>query len=55
LRARRKTTLLAGRALKAYPNNKYFMLEELNDVPERRPGQRGVGQIDRAIAADPTN
>ncbi|GAB2468940.1 hypothetical protein GCM10011375_29580 [Hymenobacter qilianensis] len=42
-------------ALKAYPNNKAFMLEELNMYLAAGRGKEALDKIDRAIAADPTN
>ncbi len=42
-------------ALKAYPNNKSFMLEELNMYLSAGRGKEALDKIDRAIAADPTN
>ncbi|SMB99755.1 Tetratricopeptide TPR_3 [Hymenobacter roseosalivarius DSM 11622] len=42
-------------ALQAYPNNKAFMLEELNMYLAAGRGKEALDKIDRAIAADPTN
>ncbi|NVO29650.1 tetratricopeptide repeat protein [Hymenobacter lapidiphilus] len=42
-------------ALKAYPNNKGFMLEDLNMDLSAGRGKEALAKIDRAIAADPTN
>jgi tetratricopeptide (TPR) repeat protein len=42
-------------ALQAYPNNKAFMLEELNMYLTAGRGKEALDKIDRAIAADPTN
>jgi tetratricopeptide (TPR) repeat protein len=42
-------------ALVAYPNNKNFMLEELNIYLSSGRGKEALDKIDRAIAADPTN
>ncbi|WP_197274024.1 tetratricopeptide repeat protein [Hymenobacter sp. DG25A] len=42
-------------ALKAYPNNKGFMLEELNMLLSAGQGAQAMDKIDKAIAADPTN
>ncbi|WP_303311539.1 tetratricopeptide repeat protein [Hymenobacter sp. BT730] len=42
-------------ALKAYPNNKGFMLEELNMLLSSGQGAQAMDKIDKAIAADPTN
>ncbi|SDY86048.1 tetratricopeptide repeat protein [Hymenobacter psychrophilus] len=42
-------------ALKAYPSNKGFMLEELNMDLSAGRGKQALEKIDRAIAADPTN
>ena len=42
-------------ALKAYPNNKGFMLEELNMYLSAGRGKEALGKIERAIQADPTN
>ncbi|RFP65096.1 tetratricopeptide repeat protein [Hymenobacter lapidiphilus] len=42
-------------ALKAYPNNKGFMLEELNMYLSAGRGKEALEKIDRAIVADPTN
>lgn len=42
-------------ALKTYPNNKSFMLEELNMYLSAGRGKEALDKIDRAIAADPTN
>ena len=42
-------------ALKAYPTNKAFMLDELNVYLSAGRGKEALDKIDRAIAADPTN
>ncbi len=42
-------------ALKVYPTNKAFMLEELNMYISAGRGKEALDKIDRAIAADPTN
>ncbi|TGE28603.1 tetratricopeptide repeat protein [Hymenobacter metallicola] len=42
-------------ALAAYPNNKAFMLEELNMYLSSGRGQEAIGKLEKAIAADPTN
>ncbi len=42
-------------ALKVYPTNKAFMLEELNMYISSGRGKEALDKIDRAIAADPTN
>ncbi|QIX59794.1 tetratricopeptide repeat protein [Hymenobacter lutimineralis] len=42
-------------ALQAYPNNKVFMIEELNMLLSSGQGKQALDKIDRAIAADPTN
>ncbi|AIZ63964.1 hypothetical protein PK28_10190 [Hymenobacter sp. DG25B] len=42
-------------ALKAYPNNKGFMLEELNMLLSAGQGAQAMDKIDKAIVADPTN
>ena len=42
-------------ALKVYPNNKGFMLDELNMYLSAGRGKEALDKIDRAIAADPTN
>lgn len=42
-------------ALQAYPNNKTFMLEELNMDLSAGRSQQALEKIDRAIAADPKN
>ncbi|MCR5890120.1 tetratricopeptide repeat protein [Hymenobacter sp. J193] len=42
-------------ALAAYPNNKGFMLEDLNMELSAGRGKQALDKIDRAIAADPTN
>lgn len=42
-------------ALKAYPNNKGFMLEELNMLLSSGQGAQAMDKIDKAIVADPTN
>ena len=42
-------------ALVAYPNNKSFMLEELNMYLSAGRGKEALDKIDRAIVADPTN
>lgn len=42
-------------ALKAYPNNKSFMLEELNMYLSAGRGKEAITKIENAIAADPKN
>ena len=42
-------------ALKVYPSNKAFMLEELNMYISSGRGKEALDKIDRAIVADPTN
>ncbi len=42
-------------ALQAYPNNKAFMLEELNMYLSSGRGKEAIDKIQRAIAADPKN
>lgn len=42
-------------ALVAFPNNKGFMLEDLNMELSAGRGKEAIGKIERAIAADPTN
>lgn len=42
-------------ALKAYPNNKSFMLEELNMYLSAGRGKEAISKIENAIAADPKN
>lgn len=42
-------------ALKAYPNNKGFMLEELNMYLSAGRGKEAISKIEAAIAADPKN
>ncbi|GAA3940936.1 tetratricopeptide repeat protein [Hymenobacter algoricola] len=42
-------------ALVAYPNNKAFMLEELNMYLSSGRGPEAIGKLEKAIAADPTN
>ncbi|UYZ64087.1 tetratricopeptide repeat protein [Hymenobacter weizhouensis] len=42
-------------ALVAYPNNKGFMLEDLNMELSAGRGREAISKIEKAIAADPTN
>ncbi|MFD1470454.1 tetratricopeptide repeat protein [Hymenobacter caeli] len=42
-------------ALAAYPNNKNFMLEELNVYLSSGRGKEAIDKINKAIAADPAN
>ncbi|MBF9238937.1 tetratricopeptide repeat protein [Hymenobacter sp. BT683] len=42
-------------ALAAYPNNKAFMLEDLNVALASGRGDDALGKINKAIAADPAN
>jgi len=42
-------------ALVAFPNNKSFMLEDLNMELSAGRGKEAIGKIEKAIAADPTN
>lgn len=42
-------------ALQAYPNNKGFMLEDLNADLSAGRGKEALAKIDKAIAADPKN
>lgn len=42
-------------ALAAYPNNKNFMLEELNVYLSTGRGKEAIDKINKAIAADPAN
>lgn len=42
-------------ALQAYPNNKSFMLDELNMYISSGRGKEALEKIDKAIAVDPTN
>ncbi|MBC6989934.1 tetratricopeptide repeat protein [Hymenobacter sp. BT491] len=42
-------------ALQAYPNNKAFLLEDLNMDLTAGRGKDAIDKINRAIAADPTN
>jgi tetratricopeptide (TPR) repeat protein len=42
-------------ALQAYPNNKSFMLEDLNADLSSGRGKEALAKIDKAIAADPKN
>ena len=42
-------------ALAAYPNNKIFMMQELNMYLSTGNGQEAIDKIKKAIAVDPTN
>jgi tetratricopeptide (TPR) repeat protein len=42
-------------ALVAYPNNKNFMLEDLNASLAGGKGEDAIGKINKTIAADPSN
>ena len=47
--------LVLEQALRVYPNNKGFMLEELNMYLSSSRGKEAIDKIQRAIAADPKN
>lgn len=42
-------------ALAAYPNNKTFLLEDLNLTLAKGKGEDAINKINKSIAADPTN
>ncbi|UOQ51654.1 tetratricopeptide repeat protein [Hymenobacter cellulosivorans] len=42
-------------ALAAYPNNKAFMLEDLNMELSAGRGAQAIGKVEKALAADPNN
>ncbi len=50
-----ETGKVLQQALAAYPNNKAFMLEDLNLYLSTGRGKEALAKLDRAIAADPTN
>ena len=50
-----ETSKVLQQALAAYPNNKTFMLEDLNLYLSTGRGKEALEKLDRAIAADPTN
>ncbi len=50
-----EATKVLQQALVAYPNNKNFMLEELNVYLTTGRGKEAIDKINKAIAADPAN
>ena len=48
-------TKVVQQGLAAYPNNKNFMLEELNQYLSAGRGKEAIDKINKAIAADPAN
>ncbi|OGX92076.1 tetratricopeptide repeat protein [Hymenobacter coccineus] len=50
-----EATKVLQQALAAYPNNKNFMLEELNVYLTTGRGNEAIEKINKAIAADPSN
>ena len=50
-----EATKVVQQALVAYPNNKNFMLEELNMYLSTGRGKEAIDKIQKAIAADPAN
>ncbi len=50
-----EATKVVQQALVAYPNNKNFMLEELNMYLSTGRGKEAIDKINKAIAADPAN
>ena len=50
-----EATKVLQQALVAYPNNKNFMLEDLNASLAGGKGEDAIAKINKTIAADPTN
>lgn len=50
-----EATKVLQQALLAYPNNKNFMLEDLNASLAGGKGEDAIAKINKTIAADPTN
>ncbi|GAA4024063.1 hypothetical protein GCM10022409_04970 [Hymenobacter glaciei] len=50
-----EATKVLQQALAAYPNNKNFMLEDLNASLAGGKGEDAIAKINKTIAADPTN
>ena len=50
-----EATKVLQQALAVYPNNKAFMLEDLNMSLASGKGEDALGKINKAIVADPTN
>ncbi|RDC62936.1 tetratricopeptide repeat protein [Adhaeribacter pallidiroseus] len=50
-----ETAALLQDAVKAFPNNKDFMLEELNLYVKAGKGKEAIGKLENAIKVDPNN